>query len=449
MAFLLSRRKIGAVVAASPLLAWAGKESYEEYVGWRDGERLRILEKASTLACAGCVVVRASPATEKAGAWQSYLPWLERSWQRASKLNFDAREPRTWPRVENGRAHAFTHIPNDQGQRFPIDVWSHYEAQAVLCALVDPSLQGRVHFGAWRTHWRLRCLLGRPLLVTAPQGGDLTRRGGDLTLLGEKNGWGIVVFPTSGKDVGEPTPRHAHVDGGRAGILDQFGVGCFDDQNDDNENDLEVYRLLALQLAFAIYCCTPGDLTPARGATGIYESSHLVVIAAIRERLDRNRTQGRTTTTTTWRAVKHALNADNDGKGPLAGLRRQLALADDEMLLVAGPVAHGTMFATDPMPGPFPRVIMNPKCFVKPDDDDLFSRTAARALKAHALPRHNQPKGHDDDDDDQPSLSSCVADPKALWLKAGHDADDFHRRVRRLVALLDDAPSDQTTNNNR
>mmetsp|Transcript_26953 Transcript_26953/g.82733 ORF Transcript_26953/g.82733 Transcript_26953/m.82733 type:complete len:427 (+) Transcript_26953:28-1308(+) len=409
----------GVALASVPAAYLGGSAAYESYARWREAEVRRIRELAETLAVRGSVVVKTSnSAAEKARAWQGYLPWLERSWQKAHKTEFGSTRPETWPKnVPNGRAHAYTHIPNDDRQDFRIAVWDQYEAQAVLCAFVDPSLTGKAHFGAWKTHWRLRLLFGGPFLP----------RRISLTLRGEKNGWGIVVFPTDGQKAGDPTPRHAHVDGGRAGILDQFGVGCF---REDALAD-ELLRMVALQLSFAIYVCTPGELTPARGATGVYDASHLVVIAALRERLRRD------SACTRWPLLKKALTKDE----PLAGLRRQHTLQNDEMLLVNGVTVHGTMYAEEPMPGPFPRVIMNPKAFVHPDDDDLFSIRAAAALKATLL---------DDDDDvrraasSEPRLSllACLQDPRALWCKAGRDPEDFDRRVARLVTLLDDEHRD-------
>ena len=43
---------------------------------------------------------------------------------------------------------------------YPVRLWDDsYEAQAVLCAFMAPALDGRVHWGPARTHWKLRLLL--------------------------------------------------------------------------------------------------------------------------------------------------------------------------------------------------------------------------------------------------------------------------------------------------
>jgi len=396
-------RNVAMAGAGIPVVL-GGFKGYNQLCAWREEEVDRFRSKAETLAVRGYVVVKASSKEKKERAWKRYLPWLERSWQRAQR--FDLSQVATWPVVPNGRAHAFTEISNDGAQHYNIKIWGdHYEAQGVLAAFLDPDLEGAVTFGFWKTHWKLKLLT----FLRFPK-----NRRPKTEIVGEPNGWGIVIFPTPGRSAGETTPKHAHVDGGRDGMLDQHGVGCFDDTHE------EIYRMAALQLAFALYCCTPGDLTAARGSTGTYDQSHLLVLEALKRRCNSE--------TTTWPSLKNAIQQED-----LRGLLRQPTLQEDEMLLVAGPAIHGTMFATEPMPGPFPRVIMNPKCFVKNDDDDLFSIRAAIALK-NTLD-FQQGEQH------APPLRTCLEDPKSLWLKGGGDPDDFEKRVNRLVDRLEDHQS--------
>jgi hypothetical protein len=124
--------------------------------------------------------------------------------------------------------------------------------------------------------------------------------------------------------VGVATPRHAHFDGGRAGIFHQ-GLPFPKNQGGEAsqvDKDRKVFdhpdnarvgeehkhaamtaahlrklstppsvvsieeallQLVASQTVIQFHCCTPGNLEPIHGATGMYEGSHLLVSAALRK----------------------------------------------------------------------------------------------------------------------------------------------------------------------
>jgi len=210
-------------------------------------------------------------------------------------------------------------------------------------------------------------------------------------------------------------------------------VGCLDDlRHDANARLDELYRFLALQLSIAIYCCTPGDLTPERGSTGVYSASHLIVLAALRARKP----------PTPWPDLKVALSTE---PAILKNLLTQTTIPDDSMLIFLGPLVHGTMFANEPMPEQLPRVIMNAKCFVHHEEDDFFSREAGLKLRelveSSAVLRRHQQNGDNSSTTyykDPPPLSDCLSNPRTLWrIATGLDEADFDQRVEKLLEALD------------
>lgn len=240
--------------------------------------------KAKMLASRGFVVVRGCDKDTKAQAWQALLPKLMKAWQRVLP-SFDLRKRDTWPIV--ARAHAFTYKEGG----YPVRIWSdHAEALSVARNFCGCDVEG------------------------------------------EENSWCIVNFPSN--RVG-PTPSHAHVDDGRDGSFRSRGPS-------------DGYDLLDRQAALALYCCTPGDLTPRRGSTMLYPGSHLLILGLLRRRkFD-------------WVAMQKALK-----DGVLDELATQITIRENEMALLAGPLVHGTAYCDIPMSDDMPRVIMNPKLFPK------------------------------------------------------------------------------------
>lgn len=267
---------------------------------------------ALELARKGFVHVRGCSRRRKRWAWTQWIGQVNSYWQKVLP-SFELSKPESWPVIENGRAYAFTY----KGFGYPVRIW-------------------RDNAEALRT---IRAFVGRGAVLHA-----------------EDNGWGIVNFPHPTHR--GPTPRHAHVDDGRN--------SSFRDRSPING-----YDLFTRQTALALYCCTPGDLTPETGATVLYPGSHLLILALLQRR-----------SSLQWQALQAALKA---------GALRELAttrpvIPEDQMIIVCGPLVHGTAYCEQPMHDNLPRVIMNPKLFADALESDVSSL-----------------------------LSACVREPRTFW----------------------------------
>jgi hypothetical protein len=158
-------------------------------------------------------------------------------------------------------------------------------------------------------------------------------------------------------------------------------------------------QIPASQLSVQLHCCTPGDLGPAQGSTGIYRGSHLLVAGAMRQALlesaDSNTTNVDDSYALPWSALEaalknaselyaanHPLEATNNKSStvaagsasasskarrfgfsksssndsgseesrPLAGLLEQPHLKSSSVLLMHGATVHGTMQCAKSMP---------------------------------------------------------------------------------------------------
>jgi hypothetical protein len=138
-------------------------------------------------------------------------------------------------------------------------------------------------------------------------------------------------------------------------------------------------QIPASQLGVQLFCCTPGDLGPAQGSTGIYRGSHLLVAAALRRALQATAPPGDAARfALPWAALEAALKdasepfaADHPASAaaaaaagrshgrPLAGLLEQPHLRNGGVVLLHGATVHGAMacarsMAANPNPNPYP-----------------------------------------------------------------------------------------------
>ena len=475
---------------------------------WREREKARLYGLAMTLSSHGFVKVKGIASSVKETAWREYEPLLEAKWirerckerrkvddEKGQKSSFNINNPVTWPHSESGRYKSYGHHGAASGRLdsvgrsldYPVRLWDdNYEAQAVVAVFVGGTLDGRVHWGD-RTHWKLRLLMFRPWNAVASlfKNTDCIRGVDDLDVAeskseyqkqdysnesevelildGENNGWGITIFPTTKKEQGgKPTLKHAHIDGGRNSIFQKDGFPfrgkpgavesyCDCDEAENMRLDVELMQLVAAQAAIQIVCCTPGKLDAAKGVTGIYEGSNLILVAALRDALCRARRRQRNESkknvtscraTISYRAVKAALVNATEGPGSesraISELLRQVTIEDDEVIIMTGSTVHGAMFSSEPMLvrqlpssdtlSPRPRVIMNPKVFLKSSGKAARDGEGARTLAAFAASSECMPRSM--------SLSPSrrmIMEPRSLWVQHGlGSADEFDQKVAML-----------------
>ena len=113
------------------------------------------------------------------------------------------------------------------------------------------------------------------------------------------------------------------------------------------------------QLCILFYCETPGDVGPAEGMTGIFRSSHLSVMEALRQYIAAG--HGVVPGDTFTRAVKLKFGTERGGS------LVQPILRNNSVMLLLGPLVHCVMWARDPMPGANVRVLQNCKVVAHKD----------------------------------------------------------------------------------
>ena len=334
---------------------------------WRRREKDRLRKIMSRLMLDGYTVIKGVCPQKKEQAWKILEEKINSHWKKSRGRNFDIAEQATWPRPKDGRAYKDT--LTDKVEGLPRLYSENYEAQALLCMLVDSSLS-QAHFGA-NTHSKLRLLIGLDEYCVGVSKSPL----GSLELFGSDQAWHIVNWPNpeSGM-VGQAIKKGAHVDGGQFDVYTRKGVPCWPEDgdpglertlssSDSSSDDLAssmspsqwMLPMAACQMAILFYCDTPGHLSAARGATAFFPDSHFIVLEAVR----RNFLKQKSPSLKLKEAMKRWGEMDVN-----ACRRRQVEYGPDEVVLALGPLAHVTVVPIEPMPGNRPRVIQNCKAHI-------------------------------------------------------------------------------------
>ncbi|CAM9295323.1 unnamed protein product [Chrysoparadoxa australica] len=370
--------KKAATATASVALTYGG------YTFWSDSYRNQAEADATDFARDGSVVLKGVPPEKKSSMLKDLLPALEQHW-RNSTPGYMSGDPATYPQNKKGRFHrqSYTRWGDHKGKiirkvtaiirfrryslfsvEYPyMDVWSLEKPQATVLSYLNRKLDGSFHFGE-KTHWKLRLLMGGPLWLLQPK-----RIPKGITIEGEARSWIIPIWPTPQKSLGQPTPRAAHIDGGREGC---YKAGLPSKHGASHHGMLE---MLSNQIGFMLLYMNPEPIAKAQGTTGIYKGSHALVLECLNRR-----GQAKAGTLRFGNSVQ-ALRDFGDQTPTL--LEQPDVVEADKVILVHGATVHGTMYAQEMVHG-VPRLLLNPKVFVARDQDggDITERFAAALTKA-------------------------------------------------------------------
>lgn len=381
------------------------------YEDWRNKEIRKLQLLCQELGEIGYLKLPSTVSgSDKRVCWENILkPMMMKLW-REKYSEFDL-EKQAWPEPENGKNYQMT-LRDNRVPGMPHVFRNNYLVQAVLCCFIDPELR-LIHYGD-QTCFKLKALISpkwafTSLIGSSTQGGSesttdsLNKSWGNppegmFQFNGDDQSWHITNLPNSkyGK-VGKALPWASHFD---AGIENIFTKGIpealaltSEDQVQSGQKmtkeDMErhMLRLALHQLGIIFYCDTPGTLNPARGATGFYPGSHLIVNKGLKDILiEKSRIS--------WWSLGFALRQVFPAVDPEATSTSttreskpklvQPALQENEILLALGTVVHSSMFATQLMPRGQPRVIQN--CKVSAD----FCTTHKKGVHASELSRRQE-----------------------------------------------------------
>mmetsp|Transcript_48912 Transcript_48912/g.62779 ORF Transcript_48912/g.62779 Transcript_48912/m.62779 type:complete len:503 (+) Transcript_48912:122-1630(+) len=468
---------------------------------WRQKEKSKIRKLTDVLVEYGVVQVEGSTSKSKENAWNAYLPHLLNTWKIASESTFCLHNRKSWPQIKTGRAYSYAHKSHEH---YPIKLWQdHYEAQAVVVCLIDNKLNGNVHWGN-KTHWKLKLLLFgswkrfNPFFKMSSflkfnkinqriKNNKYNKNNNididiEIQMEGSENAWGIVNFPLNRHDSlnykekksinkedkednieSRVTPQHAHIDGGRRGLFTQglpfkpsntIGNRTTITVDVDTVNvDTALMQLLANQTVIQLFCCSQGTLGIDQGVTGIYEGSHLILSAVLKQVYQK---YGRVSWSDFETILKsctpqpasmetndvHSNNFKDEKQcksilsssskpssenKALVGLLKQHPIPENKTVLMLGTCVHGTMFSSQPMISrdgkEYPRVIMNAKSFLNSSFENAESGLCAKLLNDFTASQslHSSP------------ARQVMLDPKMLWVKSGRSDVEFDQRVEILL----------------
>ena len=281
------------------------------YATWRDVEIAQIRQDALEVCKVGYVVID-SPvsATRKQQAWSGSLkPAMIQHWKHTFGAGFDANRPETWPQPASGKCYEAS-SKNNKVPQLPLLTTDNYKLQAMCVYLVDPELEGRVHFGV-KTHPKLLLLMS-PLALLAGGVGRLRRAvasaphsssssssssssnssssssSASVVLEGSDQSWHLVNLPSPKHGhAGQAVPFATHIDGGESnafqkpnGRLPAVVPLPPSPPTPPLSSEEKLLLMMLHQLCILFHCETPGDLLPVHGATGFYPQSHLVLLSA-------------------------------------------------------------------------------------------------------------------------------------------------------------------------
>lgn len=318
------------------------------YGVWRERELAEIRLHAVELVRNGYVMIDSpvSPAQKRA-AWTVLKPVLLEHWNKTfGAAGFDADRPETWPQPESGKLYASSST-NNKVPGLPRLTSDNYRLQSLCVFLVDPLLEGRVHFGS-QTHFRLALLMG-PL--------SFLSGAGSTVLQGSDQSWHLANLANKKHGrVGEAIPWAGHIDGGENNAYHKGRVPAVvpppppsPPSSSPSPEDALLLTLLH-QLGILFHCETPGELKPVHGATGFYSQSHLPLLLAWR-------TPGGIPWGSHVGAIRQLCQRE------CAPSLSQPPLPESKQVVVFGLTAHTTMWALEGMgPGATDiRVIQNAK----------------------------------------------------------------------------------------
>ena len=376
----------------------SGFISFYGYDDWKVKELRRLHFLSEELAREGFLKLRmdnySNQVRNKKLSWDMLLkPRMLKHWE--SKYDgFDcSKEVGGWPEPKNGKNYSMT-LRDQQVPGMPKVFSSHYLSQAILCYFIDPQMR-LVHFGDKQTSFKLKLLIDPVWAFTSllPHESMISRPNGMFEFRGDDQSWHITSLPNRAHGGrGKAIAWNSHFDAGQKNVFHKgipptvSGPERGESEGDDDAGTTAALSarergllLMALhQLAVMFYCDTPGDLTAARGATGFYPRSHVVVHEALGKLLEDKDGEGRNKQLL-WGAVGFALrevfrspiavsyNAKNSFDSQIkVGDLVQPELAEDEVLLALGTLVHTAMYSTELMPNKNPRVIQNLKVSAKP-----------------------------------------------------------------------------------
>lgn len=246
------------------------------YGVWRERELAAIRIDAIALVKSGYVIIDSpvSPAQKRA-AWDVLKPVLMAHWTKA----FGSEGSDTWPQPASGKLYSASST-NNKVNGLPRLTTDNYRLQSLCVYLVDPLLEGRVHFGT-QTHFRLALLMGPFAFFGGVAGGV-----GKTVLQGSDQSWHLANLVNKHGRAGEAIPWAGHIDGGENNAF-QVGrvptvVPPSPSPHPSQSPEDGLLLTLLHQLCILFHCETPGDLQPVHGPTGFYLQSHLPLLLAWR-----------------------------------------------------------------------------------------------------------------------------------------------------------------------
>jgi hypothetical protein len=283
---------------------------------------------------------------EKNQIWNTLLlPQLLLHW---ASYGFNPNDTSTWPQTRS--AHHLTYTK--EIDHLPKLISRNFYVQGIISYIIDPSFQ-TISFGP-QTHWKLKMLVN-PLWVLS----DRFQPANMIELTGVDQSWHIVNIPNLCSDVccGSPKVQGSHIDSAHDRFYATQGLPTPHDPSLWKSASDRILSMLLHQIAILFYCESPGVLGVAEGATGFYRGSHVMVIDAIKQILDR-----KTRNYVKWVPFYDALKEFGNS---IQGFLKQEVIEEEEALLALGPLVHTSMVATSLMNGNI-RTINNCKININP-----------------------------------------------------------------------------------